>query len=385
MSALVDIRAKGVFREPQFVDLGLAHVPFDRLTGHDAVEEPILAAVRAGSSAAIIGARGGGKSSVLAWVCRQLPDDHVAIRVPVVGMNDPSDPAVLGSVALGAALEAARAHDVDMSGGEQDVIERARADAVTRRPGSTSAGAKIGGGPIPAEVSTQLESLEIEYHRGDQPVDRLYGLDRLIGIFTYHGRVPVLVIEDTEAALGSGVADDARDRFFTNSLKLLVREVETPTIIAVQEQFTALDAYAQLRPHLFEATHSAAGSRDRERAANDPGAPARDLRNRCSAGRADRRRDAAHACGALRRDRRQPSTRVRRTGGRGGGRGGQRCDPPGAGSRPSRRRGLARPLRIDDARPEAAEGRAPTRRRRGERGRRGTSCALRCSCARRRA
>jgi hypothetical protein len=254
VSALVDIRAKGVFREPQFVDLGLAHVPFDGLTGQDAVEAPILAAVRAGSSAAIIGARGGGKSSVLAWVCRQLPDDHVAIRVPVVGMNDPSDPAVLGSVALGAALEAARAHDVDMSGGEQDVLEHSRADVVTIRPGGPSAGAKIGGGPIPAEVSAQLESLEIEYHRGEQPVDRLYGLDRLIGIFTYHGRVPVLVIEDTEAALGPGVADDARDRFFTNSLKLLVREVETPTIIAVQEQFTALDAYAQLRPHLFEAS-----------------------------------------------------------------------------------------------------------------------------------
>lgn len=254
MSALADIRAEGVFREPQFVDLGLAHVPFDTLTGQDAVEEPILAAVRSGSSAAIIGARGGGKSSALAWVCRQLPDDHVAIRVPVVGMNDPSDPAVLGSVALGAALEAARTHEVDLSGSEQEVVEGARADEVRRRPGGASAGAKIGGGAVPAEVSTQLRSLEIEYSRGDQPVDRLYGLDRLIGIFTYHGRVPVLVIEDTEAALGPGVQDEARDRFFTNSLKLLVREIETPTIIAIQEHFTALEAYAQLRPHLFEAT-----------------------------------------------------------------------------------------------------------------------------------
>ena len=254
MSALADIRAKGVFRAPQFVDLGSAHVPFDTLTGRDAVEGPILAAVGAGSSAAIIGARGGGKSSVLAWVCRQLPADHVAIRVPVVGMSDPSDPAVLGSVALGAALEAARAHDVDVSGGEHEVIERARADELTRRPGGARGGARIGGGPIPAEVSTQLKSLEIEYTRGKQPLDRLYGLDRLIGIFTYHGRVPVLVIEDTEAALGPGVADEARDRFFTNSLKLLVSEVETPTIIAVQEHFTVLGAYAQLRPHLFEAS-----------------------------------------------------------------------------------------------------------------------------------
>ena len=254
MSALEDIRAIGVFREPQFAELGLAHVPFDTLVGRDCVERPMLDAIRAGSSAIVIGSRGGGKSSVLAWLCRQLPDDHVAIRVPVVGMDDPSDPAVLASVALGAALEAARANKVGMSAGQQEVIERARADDITTRPAHARAGGKIGGGPVPAEVSAQLESLEIEYSRGDQPVDRLYGLDRLLGIFTYHGRVPVMVIEDTEAALGAGTDDDARDRFFANSLKLLVREVETPTIIAVQEHFTTLDAYAQLRPHVFEAT-----------------------------------------------------------------------------------------------------------------------------------
>jgi len=254
VKTLREIRARGAFREPQFMELGLAHVPFDGLAGHDCVEQPIIDAVRAGSSAAIVGARGGGKSSALAWVCRQLPEDHVAIRVPVVGMDDPSDPAVLGSVALGAALEAARAQKVDVGTGEEEVIERARADDVTRRPSRATAAGKIGGGPIPAEVAAQLQSLDIEYSRGKQPVDRLYGLDRLLGIFTYHGRVPVMVIEDTEAALGAGVDDAARDRFFANSLKLLIREIETPTIIAVQEHFTALDSYAELRPFLFETT-----------------------------------------------------------------------------------------------------------------------------------
>lgn len=66
--------------------------------------------------------------------------------------------------------------------------------------------------------------------------------------------MPVLVFEDTEAALGTGVDDATRDRFFTNSLKLLVREIETPTIIAIQDHFTELAAYADLRPYLFEAT-----------------------------------------------------------------------------------------------------------------------------------
>jgi len=253
VSALEDIRASGAFREPQFVDLGVAHVPFDTLVGQPCVEGPILDAIRAGSGAVIVGARGGGKSSVLAWVCRQLPEDHVAIRVPVVGMDDPSDPAVFASVALGAALEAARVNDVAMSEGEQEVIERARADDVLRRPRRASPSGKIGGGPVPAEISAQLQSLQVEYSRGSQPADRLYGLDRLLGIFTYHRRVPVMVVEDTEAALGADATDDDRERFFANSLRLLVREVETPTIIAVQEHFTALDGYSQLRRSLFEA------------------------------------------------------------------------------------------------------------------------------------
>jgi hypothetical protein len=190
----------------------------------------------------------------VAWLCRQLPDDHVAIRVPVVGMDDPSDPAVLGSVALGAALEAAKANEIGVSGDQREAIESARADDFTRRPGRTSGGGKLGGGPVPIEVSAQLESLEIEYRRGRQPADRLYGLDRLLGIFNHHDRVPVLVLEDTEAALGTGVDDATRDRFFTDRLKLLVREIETPTTIAVQDHFTELEAYSGLRPYLFEAT-----------------------------------------------------------------------------------------------------------------------------------
>jgi hypothetical protein len=85
-----------------------------------------------------------------------------------------------------------------------------------------------------------------------QPVDRLYGFDRLLGIFTHHGLIPVFVLEDTEAALGAGTDDETRDRFFASSLRLLIREVDTPTVIAVQSAFTQLDAYDELRPHVLE-------------------------------------------------------------------------------------------------------------------------------------
>jgi hypothetical protein len=253
VTLLRDIRINGVFREPQFTDLGLEHVPFDELTKTDAVERALLDGIRAGGSAAVTGARGSGKSSVLAWVCRNLPDDHIPIRVPVVGMDDPSDPSVLGSVALGAALEAARVQDdVELGADQRARVENARADELTRRPGASRLGGKLGGGPVPAEVSAELGSLGAEYARGVQPVDRLYGFDRLLGVFSDHGLIPVFVLEDTEAALGAGTDEATRDRFFASSLRLLIREVDTPTVIAVQSAFTQLDAYDELRPHVLE-------------------------------------------------------------------------------------------------------------------------------------
>jgi hypothetical protein len=254
VSVLREIRARGTFREPTFADLGVEHVPFDELTGSQQVEGALLDAVAAGSSAAVVGVRGGGKSSVLAWLCRHLPDDHIPIRVPVVGMDDPSDPAVLGSVALGAALDATRGDAVDLRAAQRATLERARADEVTTQGSGRKVAGKLGGGPVPAEVSAELGSLEAEYARAAQPFDRLYGFDRLLGVFAYHGLTPVFVLEDTEAALGAGADDVARDRFFTASLRLLVREVDSPTLFAVQDHFTTLAAYTELRPAVLEVT-----------------------------------------------------------------------------------------------------------------------------------
>jgi hypothetical protein len=52
VTLLREIRIDGVFREPQFTDLGLEHVPFDALTKTNAVEQPLLYGICAGGSAA---------------------------------------------------------------------------------------------------------------------------------------------------------------------------------------------------------------------------------------------------------------------------------------------------------------------------------------------
>jgi hypothetical protein len=246
------IRATGAFRAPQFVDLGSEHVPFDTMTARTSVEAPMLEAVEAGTSAAVTGIPGAGKSSVLAWLCGQLPETHLPIRVPVVGVEDPSDASVFTSVVLVSALHAAQEHQIDLADHQRAVIEDGRADeSVTRRTGRRRSG-RLGGGPIPAELALELAALDTEHRTTRQPIDRLHVLERLLGIFESHARTPVFVVEDTEAALGAGVSDTTRDRFFSTSLGLLVREIEAPTLLAVQAQYRAVDAYRRLSTSLLE-------------------------------------------------------------------------------------------------------------------------------------
>ena len=110
-----------------------------------------------------------GKDRVLAWVCRQLPGSHASVSV--VGKDVRRTP-VLASVALGAALEAARANDVDhergRAGGDRARARRVRAGHAARAPARRSAEV-----PIPRRRSPRsCGRCRSEYSRGSQPADR---------------------------------------------------------------------------------------------------------------------------------------------------------------------------------------------------------------------
>ena len=71
-----------------FEQLASYHVPFDSLTASERYEAAALAALQANTSVAVVGPRGSGKSSLIAGVCAALPDSHVALRAPVVALED---------------------------------------------------------------------------------------------------------------------------------------------------------------------------------------------------------------------------------------------------------------------------------------------------------
>ncbi|MGO8721738.1 MAG: hypothetical protein ACLQRM_03200 [Acidimicrobiales bacterium] len=238
------LATQGAFRPRQhFSQLAADHVPFDALTGRANFETRALQAVTADDTAVgVLGLRGAGKSSLIAYVCAQLPDTHVALRVPVTGADDPTDVSTLAAVALSQALD-----DLDLDRYQREALERARADEIVieRTPGGVRGGT-LGGGPIPAAVHAELGTLREQLATDRLASERLTGLDRLITILVARDLQPVFVLEDTEAAVGGAEETDIAAAFLSGPLHAFVHELEAPCLIAVQTAFQGSEAYKQL-------------------------------------------------------------------------------------------------------------------------------------------
>lgn len=219
------------------------HVAFDALVGQNRFEAATLRAITHDSTAvAIIGPRGGGKSSLIAYVCDRLPDTYVALRVPVAAADDPTDTSTIAAVALSQALET-----FELERYQQAALEKARADTLSSGFNPTRIGGKLGGGPIPAELHGDLGTMREELGRGNLTADRLSGLERLITILVARRVQPIFVFEDTEAAIG-GPGLETANAFLSGPVRAFAREVDAPCLIAVQTVFRDVPAFNDLAP-----------------------------------------------------------------------------------------------------------------------------------------
>jgi len=230
----------------QFAQLVHDHVAFDQLASRAAYESVAARAlVEQHISVAVRGPVGGGKSSLIAAVCAGLPETHVALRVPIVGADDPTSVSVLAALTLAAALAA-----LELEPRQREGLERARADQVGRDATPAKFGAKLGGGPIPADVHAELGTLREQLHTNRLAGERLAGLDRLVGVLVARGLEPVFVLEDTEAAVGGRDELDQIDAFFAGPVTAFVQEVDAACMIAVQDPLAGAPAFRRLAPSL---------------------------------------------------------------------------------------------------------------------------------------
>lgn len=233
--------ARGVFQpRHQFAQLANDHVPLDSLTDSTRFEAKALRSVLQCGTVGVLGPRGGGKSSLIAWVCGALPDSHIALRVPVSGADKPDSVGVMGAVALSQAL-----NDLEMEDRHRRELEAARADGVTVEATPGKVGGTLGGGPIPAAVHAELGSLREEVKTDSQAVDRLAGLERLTAILRSRDRHPIFVLEDTEAAIG-GSDSDLAERFLSGPVHAFINELDASFLIAVQDVFARTSAFRDL-------------------------------------------------------------------------------------------------------------------------------------------
>lgn len=198
------------------------HVPLDTLASSYVYEQRAIARLTEGTCVAVIGRSGGGKSSVIAWVCHQLPESHFALRIPVTGVMDPRNVGEIARLALSIALD-----EIALDAERQNAPEQART------PGRASA--KLGGGAIPAEVNINVSSLREEFTENRLPGDHLLALSgRLVPTLLDAGKTPVFVFEDTEATVGGADNRQRAEAFFAGPLSAFVDQVEAPTIVAIQ-------------------------------------------------------------------------------------------------------------------------------------------------------
>jgi hypothetical protein len=225
----------------KYLQLADDHVPFDQLSGKPNYETKVIGALQNGRDVGILGPRGGGKSSLIAYVSTQLTARHIVLRVPVTGADDPTKTANVTAVALGAALRT-----VDLATAERAELQEARADQSSTARASGARGASIGGGPLPFELRGELRTLTEQLATNQLADDRLAGLDRLISILHNRDLSPVFVLEDTEAAIGGADNPELAAGFLNGPVRAFTQELQAPCIIAVQEAFKASTDYRDL-------------------------------------------------------------------------------------------------------------------------------------------
>ena len=225
----------------KYLQLPGDHVPFDQLTGKANYEARVIGALEHDRDVGILGPRGGGKSSLIAYVSEHLPPEFVVLRVPVTGADDPTKTANVTSVALNAALRT-----IELARGERAELQKARADQASSERSSGARGASVGGGALPFEVHGELRTLSEQLANNQLADERLAGLDRLISILRHRRLRPVFVLEDTEAAIGGSDRPQLTAGFLTGPVRAFTQELEAPCIIAVQDAFKASPEYREL-------------------------------------------------------------------------------------------------------------------------------------------
>lgn len=246
---------RAFFPRSRFHELWLDYVPFDELTDTGDVEGRIDRALRAEAGCvAVVAPSGGGKSAAIAAAVRRLDEHFPCLRIPVAAVGDvAATPVAFGQHILRETVRQAASLLADHQ--RRDLAEAAADSAAERRePRGISANLTAGIPGFSAALAGDLKGSGLDTERLANQTEVVGGLHRLVQIFEARAGPPILVFEDTDAWLGSpdeGETVVAANRFFRQSLGILIRDVEIRSVIATHTRYVEQPGYRSVRERLL--------------------------------------------------------------------------------------------------------------------------------------
>ena len=243
-AALRELYDRKAFKPtPSIWELAEAHVSFAELGVDGAPEQAIESGLREGDGiAALVGGSGSGKSSVLAYVAKELAAARTAqgdrpflpVFVPVAGRPDHASD--LETFGQGVILEVLLSLKDSLDEHYREKLEEALSSEISRQRAGAKFIAKLAS-VIPgvrAEAGFELAS-DVVSVVGKARLDSRGGLKTLGDIVRARGYELVVVVEDTDAlAYGDG---DLAARFFTSIVRPLASDADVGVAIAIQTRW----------------------------------------------------------------------------------------------------------------------------------------------------
>lgn len=229
------------------------HVPFDDLNQNAETERKLVRLMAADEGLIfVVGASGSGKSSLIASTTAGLSSDRFApIRVRVAALDEEVRDPLKMTLHI---MREVRAHAEgrQLTRDQRARIEAAVTDKRIRRGGQPRLAAGLKLMPLPgltADLHGELANSTLDREYGANMTEAADGMAQLRGMFEYHDRVPILIMEDTDAWLrGPGGGDtDVAEEFFTRNLARIAREFEITLIVAAHDTYVGTEGYDRAR------------------------------------------------------------------------------------------------------------------------------------------
>ena len=238
---LATLRERYVFEStPQRHNLAALHVPFDGLVGDDRTEARLHGAIHRNEPAAVIGASGSGKSSVIAHVLDPLEEDVAPLLIPVAVLpTDTVDtPAhLLDHLVNTVGRQAQAALDVDSG-----LATHIKTVTTIRKRGVAA-----GWGWIKDDLAREV-TRQTQIERTATFVEKAEVFQLVLEAIAGDDLQPVLVFDDTDRWLGSH-SNELVEQFFREGLRWLL-EFGTGIVAAVHPSYFTIAPKTDLLQYL---------------------------------------------------------------------------------------------------------------------------------------